>query len=124
MADIAHVFGSDLAIGPTGDLACVDGAELGRQRVLRRLLTNPGDVLWQPSYGAGLARFVGTPVSAAQLGAVVRSQIFRERAVARTPEPAIAARADATGTITLQVQYADAASLQAQALTFPLTEES
>ena len=61
MPDLAHEFGADLQAGPTGDLALADGAALGRQRVLRRLLTNPGDYIWHPTYGAGLARFVGHP---------------------------------------------------------------
>ena len=47
MPDLAHQFGADLVAGATGDLAVVDGPALGRQRVLRRLLTNPGDYIWQ-----------------------------------------------------------------------------
>ena len=57
MSDISHQWGSDLSIGPTGDFALVSGAILGQQRVLRRLLTNPGDYIWHPDYGAGLAEF-------------------------------------------------------------------
>ena len=48
MPDLSHEFGADLLAGPTGDLAVAAGAGLGRQRVLRRLLTNPGDYIWQP----------------------------------------------------------------------------
>ena len=58
MHDIAHQWGSDLLTSSVGDLASVSGPLLGQQRVLRRLLTNPGDYIWQLDYGAGLARFI------------------------------------------------------------------
>ena len=118
MADLALVFGADLAPGATGDLAVVRGSECGRQRVLRRLLTNPGDYIWQPTYGAGLGRFVGQPVSAAQIKAVVRGQIFKEAAVARNPEPVIDVAVDPTGVASVSIQYADAQTGDPQLLSF------
>jgi hypothetical protein len=118
MADLAHGFGADLAIGPTGDLALSDAAALTRERVLRRLLTNPGDYLWQLGYGAGLGQFVGQPAGAARIGAVVRGQIFKEAAVARAPEPVVDAREDHAGGLAVQVRYGDATSDQPQLLTF------
>ena len=118
MPDLSHQYGGDLAVGPGGDLAVVAAASLGQQRVLRRLLTNPGDYLWNPSYGAGLAQFVGQPASAARIRSVIRSQIFQESAVARQPEPAIDVQVDAAGTVTVQVRYADSATGQTQVLSF------
>ena len=59
MADAFHQWGSDLATGSTGDISTISGQLLGQQRVLRRLLTNPGEYIWQLDYGAGLARFIG-----------------------------------------------------------------
>ena len=47
MADISHTFGADLSLSATGDLLCVTGDTLTQQRVLRRLLTNAGDYIWQ-----------------------------------------------------------------------------
>ena len=88
------------------------------QRVLRRLLTNPGDYLWALLYGAGLAQFVGQPASAARIHSVVRGQIFQEQAVARSPEPVIAVSADATGTVSVQIRYADSTTATTQALGF------
>ena len=32
MSDISHLWGADLTVGPTGDLAFVTGAVLGQQR--------------------------------------------------------------------------------------------
>lgn len=118
MADIAHQWGSDLTAGPTGDLAVSDGSALGQQRVLRRLLTNPGDYIWQLDYGAGLGRFVGKPASPAEISAVIRSQIFKESVVARTPEPTIDVQLDQNGDVYVHLRYSDAASAQAQILSF------
>ena len=119
MADVAHQWGSDLMPSPTGDLAAAFGTVLGQQRVLRRLLTNPGDYIWQPDYGAGLARFIGQPANELQIAAVVRSQIFKELVVARNPEPLIEARVDsASGVVVVDVRYADAVTGETQVLSF------
>lgn len=120
MSDLEHQFGSDLSVGPTGDVASVNGSALGQQRVLRRLLTNAGDYIWQLGYGAGLAQFVGQPADAMRIRAVIRSQIFKETAVARTPEPTIDVAADRGGTVSVQVSYADAETSQTQLLGFTL----
>jgi hypothetical protein len=84
VTDIAHQWGSDLMVGPTGDVAVAGPAAVGRQRLLRRLLTNPGEYIWQPDYGAGLSRFIGQPANALQIRAVIRSQIFKGREEPRT----------------------------------------
>ncbi len=118
MADIFHSLGADLALSATGDLAIATGATLGQQRVLKRLLTNPGDYIWDPSYGAGLARFVGRPAEAAGIGAIIRSQIFKEQAVAATPEPVIDVSFDQAGTVYVHLRYADASTGQTQLLSF------
>jgi phage baseplate assembly protein W len=89
--------------------------------VLRRLLTSPGDYIWQPDYGAGLARFIGQPVNVSQIKAVVRSQIFKEAAVARQPEPAIDIQVTPggmTGTVYVAIRYVDADSAETQAISF------
>ena len=92
---------------------------LGQQRVMRRLLTNPGDYIWQLDYGAGLARFIGQPASALQITAVIRSQIFKEAVVARNPEPVIGVQVDpAGGSVYVDVRYADAATGETQVLSF------
>lgn len=121
MPDLSHQWGSDLSVGPTGDLAVATGPALGQQRVLRRLLTNPGEYIWQLDYGAGLARFIGQPANPLQIQALIRSQIFKESAVARTPEPVIdvsVSPAGAAGTLYVYIRYQDASSGQAQVLSF------
>jgi phage baseplate assembly protein W len=118
MVDIFHAFGSDLAASPTGDLALATGTTLGQQRVLKRLLTNPGDYIWNRDYGAGLARFVGRPAEVARIRATIRSQIFKEATVARTPEPVIDITFDNAGTVYVHLRYADATTGQTQFLSF------
>lgn len=118
MPDVAQWYGNDLAVGPSGDLATIDTPALGLQRVLRRLLTNPGDYLWNPAYGAGLGQFVGQTANAARIRSVIRSQIFQESAVARSPEPTIDVTVSQTGTASVQIQYADSGTGGAQLLSF------
>ena len=118
MPDLFQQYGGDLALGPGGDLASVAATQLGQQRVLRRLLTNPGDYLWNPGYGAGLAQFVGQPASTARIRSVIRSQIFQESAVAQTPAPTIDVTADSAGHVAVQILYADSTSGQTQVLSF------
>ena len=123
MPDLSHEFGGDLAAGPTGDLVLAEGAALGRQRVLRRLLTNPGDYIWQPDYGAGLGRFVGQPAAPERIRAVVRSQIFREPSVARSPEPVVEVRAGDDGRVFVAIRYADADSGETLSISFRVGEQ-
>ena len=118
MPDLFHQYGGDLLLGPSGDLASVDATLLGQQRVLRRLLTNRGDYLWNPAYGAGLGQFVGQPASVARIRSAIRSQIFQESAVARQPEPVIDVRSDGGGIVTVLVSYADSNTGATQVLSF------
>jgi len=120
VADAAHDFGSDLTVGPTGDLAVVTGTLEGQQRVLRRLMTNPGAYIWQLPYGAGLARFLGQPISAARIAAVTRGQMFQEAAVARDPAPSIEVLTQTNGVVTESIQYIDADTGDPVPLTVPI----
>ena len=124
MNDVFHIWETDLTTSATGDLAFVSGSTLGQQRVLRRLLTNPGDYIWHTDYGAGLGGFVGTPANETHITATIRSQIFREAAVARTPEPAIDVQvspAGALSTVYVNIQYTDSLSGETQMLTFSVS---
>lgn len=120
MADLSLQFGGDLGVGPTGDLLLSDNAVLTQQRVLRRLLTNPGDYIWQLNYGAGLGQYVGQPGAPAAIAGVARTQILLEAAVAAAPAPSVAVTAQADGTVNLSLSYTDAAAGETSALTFSL----
>ena len=120
MVDVWHQFGGDLAVGLTGDLVLAGGAKAAQQRLLRRLLTNTGDYIWQMTYGAGLGSLVGQPSAALRIQGLIRGQIFNEASVARSPEPAIDVRADQGGVVTVQIRYADADTGTTELLSFPI----
>ena len=124
MSDLFHQWGTDLVPAASGDLLLVQGGALSVQRLLRRLLTNLNDYIWQPQYGAGLGGFVGQPVAAAQIAAVIRSQIFKEASVARSREPVIEVSINSPSEVYVQVTYTEAASGQPQILSFSLPSPS
>lgn len=117
MADIAHQFGNDIQLAPNGDLALASGTVLTQQRVLRRLLTNPGDYIWDVNYGAGLGAMVGQPANAARITAIIRAQMFQEATVAQNPLPAVSVTgADANGFVQAAITYVDTTDGTAQNL--------
>ena len=120
MADIAHVFGGDLSVDATGDIAVSDGAQLGQELILRRLLTNLGGYIWSLDYGGGIASFIGRPAAATQIAAVIRSQMFLEAAAAKTPAPVITVKAQPDGSVIAGVRYADAITGAGVSLTIPI----
>jgi phage baseplate assembly protein W len=89
LADLSQFWGSDLDLSATGGLALVTAADRSKQRVLRRLLTNPGDYIFHPTYGAGLRQFIGQNVDLAKAKAVVRGQMKREASVSQVQEPTV-----------------------------------
>jgi phage baseplate assembly protein W len=121
MQDAALLWGGDLSAGPTGDVALASGTSLGQQRVLRRLLTNPGDYIWHLHYGAGLAQYVGQPCNVAAINATIRSQIFMESSVARLPEPVIDVQSLSNGSVYVYIRYVDRETGGTQVLSFSVS---
>lgn len=117
MNDLSQYFGGDIGQSATGDLQTIDGTTKGQQRVLRRLLTNPGDYIFHPDYGAGLPRMVGELADIEKVRALIRGQMLLEDSVARTPEPLIDVQAIAGG-IACRLQYTDAVSKAPAVLSF------
>jgi phage baseplate assembly protein W len=120
MSDLDMSWAGDISVSATGDLLAVSGPALGTERVLRRLLTNPGDYIWHPEYGAGLGRFVGQPTDAAGIRALILEQMRLEPAVADDPEPVVLVQSDAGGMLSVEIRYADAQTAEAKALTINL----
>lgn len=114
--DLFHPFGNDISLSPSGDIATVDGSEQTKQRILRRLLTNPGDYIFQLNYGAGLGRFVGQPVNAPEIEAIIRAQIALEATVAAIPEPVITVVDNRDGSVFTTITYAEAPSGNTQTI--------
>lgn len=120
--DIYHVWGEDLQVSPTGDLALVDKTEMVRQRILRRLMTAAdGGYLWHPEYGAGVPEKVGSPYDPAAIQAVIRTQIMAEASVSRNPIPQITVT-PITGGVYCYIQFWDAESGAAQIIQFDYTQ--
>lgn len=120
MADLSLVWRQDIVSGATGDLALASGPMLVQQRLLRRLLTNPGDYIWSLGYGAGLNKLVGSPSNLTAIRAAIRSQVFLESGVSRLPEPDIEVQSGVDGSVYVQIRYVDATSRSTQLLTFML----
>jgi hypothetical protein len=110
MTEIAHIYGNDLSFSPAGDLAVVDGTEEGRQRVIRRVLTEPGNYIWDTQYGGGVPAMIGTAILTRRIEAAVRSQMFREQAVSQIPPPVVKVTQPYINTVQIDVKYQDAAT--------------
>ena len=110
MPDLALSYGGDLSVAANGDLATVDADAWTQQRTLRRLLTNPGAYIWQPGYGGGLPRLIGTPVSLGQIQGIVSEQMAQETAVDQTQPVTVGVVTNNAGAVVLTIAYTDAAS--------------
>jgi hypothetical protein len=119
--DASLVWGSDIIVGATGDIAMTSGSGLSQQRVLRRLLTNVSDYVWQPRYGAGLGQFVGMTVDERTIIGTIKSQIFAESAVARRPDPTVTAQILPNGSVFVRINYIDALNGGTQSLSFTMS---
>lgn len=128
MNDLFHYVGGDVGVSSTGDLQPIDGTIRGQQRIIRRLVTNPrevlpnGDILppdyiFHPDYGAGLQRKIGDTADIPKIRALIRGQILLEDVVAKNPEPQIEVQAINAG-LSVSIRYIDAVSKTPVALSF------
>lgn len=108
MPDLSQEWGGDLSLTSTGGLALTDGLDLTRQRLLRRLFTNPGSYIWEPGYGAGLGRFIGRPKDTAAIRAVILEQATQEETV--TSVTSVTVQFDGTSSLSLTLAYECSAS--------------
>jgi hypothetical protein len=108
LADLSQYWGCDLQQGPTGDIAPAFRSDRTSQRIIRRLLTNPGggDYPWAPGYGAGLPAKIGRVLDLGHLRALIIGQIALEASVARNPAPQVTLT-PIQGGVAIQVLYYD-----------------
>lgn len=105
--DLYNDMGQDLILNPDSDLLNVSNTERSKQRVLRRLLTNPIDYIWHIDYGAGLPSYVGREYSNAtfnDIQSAIISNIFNEDSVAKIPAPEIIFQTIPQGLV-VQISY-------------------
>lgn len=118
--DVSLDWGNDLVLSSTGDLQTVSGAARSEQRVLRRLLTVPGNYIWHPEYGAGVPALIGQALSLDlfdQIKALIKANIFLEESVAQTPPPDIFLQTIQSG-LFCQINYIDNPTKESIVLTF------
>ena len=121
--DIYHVWGNDLSAAANGDLLLTSGPMLTEQRILRRLMTNPGtpqkagDYIFEPSYGAGIPSYVGSTSSADEIASVTKGQVLLEQAVAQNPAPRVTVGSMTNG-VSETIQYTDNETGQPAVMSF------
>ena len=111
LADLYQIWSTDLRPSNTGDALTVTGTDRGQQRILRRLLTNPGDYIFQPDYGAGLPQYVGQNQSHDTLDKIkgtVTGQVLQEAVVAPSPAPVVTITQLPDFSLWVWIQYTDA----------------
>lgn len=119
--DSYHFWGQDTQFSASGDDLTVDGALELEQRILRGLLTNPLDDPFNPSYGAGLGRYIGqalTPERYAEIQSAILQVVLTEPAVQKVPAPVITLQADqAGGFLSATISYVYAPTGQPRTIT-------
>lgn len=89
MIAIVCEWGGDLAVGPSGDIAVAPVQAEAQLRIVRRLLTNPGEYIWHVHYGAGMGKYVGEPSSPSVIENDVLNQLQYENIIVASPSPSI-----------------------------------
>lgn len=121
MTDAWHWWGRDIEFSASGDDLTATGVPELNQRIVRALLTPPGTYVWHPTYGAGLGRFVGRALSNeefTEIKSLIQSVLKDEPDVQKQPAPAYTYQADATGLLSVTINYVYAPTGVPQTLTF------
>jgi hypothetical protein len=111
LADAYHIYGQDLAVTETGDIALATKSDRTTQRIIRRLLTAPTDAKgsaypWLPKYGVGLGKYLGEAMDTRALQGAILSQMLQEDTVLKVLPPQVTVTPTPTGA-TITVQYTD-----------------
>lgn len=106
--DLFHNYGEDVQASPTGDLARATGSALTEQYVGRFLLTNPGDDPFNPTWGLGIAKYIGSPQAAAQIQALILKGMRTINVVDQTQSITANVSGDDLGNLSAFIQYTDA----------------
>lgn len=117
LSDINHWVGNDVGTSATGDLGTASADTRTQQRIVRRLVTNPGEYIFHPDYGAGLPQKIGQTLDIGAIRGLIRSQVLMEEGVAKSPEPVITVTAITNG-VSVRIQYASAITRNPVSLQF------
>ncbi len=117
MPDISQPWGNDISLSPTGDILLVDGDDLTREHLVRRLMTAVRGYLWHLTFGAGLPQRIGDNLDVDVIRGVVSAQVRKEELVATTPAPVITVRPFLNG-VTVLITYQSAVTGRQTTLSF------
>jgi len=120
MSDAFLTWGGDLEVSACGDIVVATGSSVWQQRILRRLLTNLRDYIWQPDYGAGLGGFVGQPASDQVIEATIRNQLNLEHSVSQMPPPTVSVLVEPNSQVFTDIGYVESNTGSLQYLSFSL----
>jgi hypothetical protein len=115
--DVGHYWGGDVFASPSGDLLRAERAERSKERVLRRLLTNPGELLFHPNYGAGIPQRIGQVLDIREIAALIRTQMGLEASVSQSPPPAVTVVPTSNG-VSATIEYSVLPDQQPVSLSF------
>jgi phage baseplate assembly protein W len=115
--DLNQWVGADIGTSATGDLGTANADTRTRQRIVRRLVTNPGDYIFHPEYGAGLPAKIGDTLDVQALRGLIRSQVRLEEGVAQTPEPQVDVTAITNG-VSVHILYTSSVTRRPVSLSF------
>lgn len=122
MTDTYHFWSQDIQFSASGDDLQADGALEIEQRILRGLLTNPLDDPFNPTYGAGLGRFVGEALSPeiyAEIQSLILKVVLTEPDIQKLPLPAIQYQSNANSFFSASIQYVYSPTGQTRTITAP-----
>ena len=119
--DVNHWMGGDMTVSPTGDLGLASADLRTQQRIVRRLVTNPGDYIFHTDYGAGLPQKIGETLDVPALRGLIRAQILQEAGVAQDPEPQVDVAA-ITGGVSVRILYSSAITREPVSLQFNVSK--
>ncbi|HWV04927.1 phage tail protein [Ralstonia sp.] len=119
--DANHWVGGDIMVSPTGDLGLASADLRTQQRIVRRLVTNPGDYIFHTDYGAGLPQKIGETLDVPALRGLIRSQILQEAGVAQDLEPQVDVAA-ITGGVSVRILYSSAVTREPVSLQFNVSK--
>jgi phage baseplate assembly protein W len=117
MYDLNLPWGGDLSLSPQGGTELISGSALTQQRIIRRLLTNQGDYIWDPTYGGNLRQYVDEPFDVAAVTAHVQAQTVLESTVQSVLSVVLTFQ-PSLGIATCTINYTASTATGPQVLTF------
>lgn len=121
--EVSNWFGNDLTASDTGDLDTVMKVTRSRQRVFRRLMTNPGNYLSHSDYGGGLPQQIGLNTESAKIKARIKNQMKLEASVNHSSDyaPTVSLTQN-QNMISASISYYTATAPDPAVLSFKLSE--